>query len=51
VVNGKYSNPINKFELDSATRKYLYSITNGHPGATNALLTFIFTVCMSCSLY
>src|ERR1700722_6794495 len=51
VVNRRCSNPINKFELDSAARGYLYSITNGHPGATDALLTFIFTVCMSCSIY
>jgi hypothetical protein len=48
VVNRKCSNPVNKFELDSVARGYLYSITNGHPGATDALLRFIFTVCMSC---
>jgi hypothetical protein len=51
VVNRRCSDPTNKFELDSAARKYLYSITNGHPGATDALLTFIFMVCMSCSIY
>jgi len=51
VVSRKCSHPTNKFELDSAARDYLYSITNGHPGATDALLTFIFTVCMSCSIY
>lgn len=51
VVSRRCSDPTNKFELDSAARKYLYSITNGHPGATDALLTFIFTVCMSCSIY
>ena len=51
VVSRRCSNPINKFELDPAARGYLYSIANGHPGATDALLTFIFTVCMSCSIY
>jgi hypothetical protein len=51
VVSRRCSDPTNKFELDSAARKYLYSITNGHPGATDALLTFIFMVCMSCSIY
>lgn len=51
VVSRRCSDPTNKLELDSAARKYLYSITSGHPGATDALLTFIFMVCMSCSIY
>ena len=51
VVNRRCSNPTSKFELDPAAREYLYSITNGHPGATDALLDFIFMVCMSCSIY
>jgi hypothetical protein len=51
VVSRRCSDPTNKFKLDPVTRKYLYSITNGHPGATTALLKFIFMVCMSCSIY
>ena len=51
VVSRRCSDQTKKFELDPAARKYLYSITNGHPGATDALLSFIFTVCMSCCIY
>lgn len=51
VVSRRCSDPTSKFELDPVARKYLYSITNGHPGATTALLKFIFMVCMSCSIY
>jgi hypothetical protein len=51
VVSRRCSDPTSKFELDPAARAYLYVITNGHPGATDALLNFIFMVCMSCSIY
>jgi hypothetical protein len=51
VVSRRCLNPTSKFKLDPAAREYLYSITNGHPGATNALLHFISMVCMSCSIY
>jgi hypothetical protein len=51
VVNRRCLNPTSMFELDPAARKYLYSITNGHPGAINALLNFVFMVCISCSIY
>jgi hypothetical protein len=51
VVRRRCSDPTNKFKLDSAARKYLYSITNGHPGATESLLAYISMVCMSCSIY
>src|SRR3954454_21423099 len=51
VVSRRCSDPTSKFELDPAARAYLYGITNGHPGATDALLNFIFMVCMSCSIY
>jgi len=51
VVSRRCSNPTSMFELDPVARTYLYSITNGHPGATDALLSFIFMVCMSCSIY
>jgi hypothetical protein len=44
------SDPTARFELDPAAREYLYSITNGHPGATEALLNFSFEVCMSCRI-
>lgn len=48
VVSRTCSNPTRTFALDPAAREYLYSITNGHPGATTALLKFIFSVCISC---
>jgi hypothetical protein len=51
VVTRICSDPTRSFALDPATREYLYSITNGHPGATDALLYFIFEVCISCSMY
>jgi hypothetical protein len=51
VVNKRCSNPTSMFELDPVARKYLYSVTNGHPGAANALLNFISMVCISCSIY
>ena len=44
VVSRRCSDPTGKFELDPVARKYLYSITNGHPSATTALLKFIFMV-------
>jgi hypothetical protein len=47
VVSKACTNPTRKLALDPAAREYLYSITNGHPGATDALLHFIFMVCMS----
>ena len=50
VVNRACSDPTRTFALDPAAREYLYSISNGHPGATNALLEFIFSVCIS-SIY
>ena len=48
VVSRTCSNPTGTFTLEPAACEYLYSITNGHPGATSALLTFIFSVCISC---
>ena len=48
VVSRTCSNPTRTFDLDPAAREYLYSITNGHPGATTALLQFILLVCISC---
>jgi hypothetical protein len=47
VVSRACSNPTRTFALDPAACEYLYSITNGHPGATTALLEFIFLVCIS----
>jgi hypothetical protein len=51
VVSRTCSNPASMFVLDYNAREYLYSITNGHPGATNALVKFIYMVCISCSIY
>lgn len=51
VVSRLCSNPIGKFALDPAACKYLFSITNGHPGATDALVKLIFKVCMSYRMY
>jgi hypothetical protein len=51
VVSRLCSHPSSKFALDPAAQKYLYSITNGHPGATDALVKFIFEVCMGCRMY
>ena len=51
VVNRICLSPDRKFTLDPAAREYLYSMTNGHPGATDALVKFIFDVCISCSIY
>ena len=48
VVSRICSDPARLFTLDSAAHEYLYTITNGHPGATDALLTFIFLVCINC---
>lgn len=47
VVNRACLDPTKTFALDPAAREYLYSITNGHPGATTALLEFTFLVCIS----
>ena len=48
VVRRACSNPTRVFALDPDACEYLYSITNGHPGATAALLKFAFLVCISC---
>ena len=47
VVSRLCSHPTRIFTLDPAAREYLYSITNGHPGATDALTKFTFEVCIS----
>ena len=51
VVNRTCSNPSYKFTLDIAAREYLYLIINGQPGATDALIRFIFRIWMSHSMY
>jgi hypothetical protein len=51
VVKKLCSNPISTFTLDCTARDYLYSVTNGHPGATNSLIKVIFAVCMTYSMY
>jgi hypothetical protein len=50
VVSKICSNLTSMFTLDPDAREYLYSITNGHPGATNALVKFTFEVCIGCSM-
>jgi hypothetical protein len=51
VISRKCANPTCKFTLDPAATEYLYSITNGHPGATDALLWFLVKVCISSNMY
>jgi hypothetical protein len=41
--------PGHKLPLEEAARTYLYSITNGHPGAVISMLYYIYEVFISCS--
>ena len=47
VVSLRCANPTSKFAIDPAACDYLYSITNGHPGAVTSLLWFLWMVCRS----
>lgn len=47
VVYLRCANLTRKFAIDPAASDYLYSITNGHPGAVTSLLEFLFLVCRS----
>jgi hypothetical protein len=37
-------NPTTRLSLDNAARTYLFSITNGHPGAVFSVLSYFFKV-------
>lgn len=45
VVRLRCTDPRHKFAIAPAASDYLYSITNGHPGAVTSLLGYIFSVC------
>lgn len=45
VVRLRCANPTQKLAIDPAASDYLYSITNGHPGAVTSLLGYLFSVC------
>ena len=47
VVSLRCANPTSKFAIDPAACDYIYSITNGHPGAVTSLLWFLWMVCRS----
>ncbi|PGG96804.1 hypothetical protein AJ79_09449 [Helicocarpus griseus UAMH5409] len=47
VVDAFCQNPSTAYTLDAEARNYLLHMTNGHPGAVNSLLHFIFTKCRS----
>lgn len=38
--------PTMNFKIDMAARSYLYSVTNGHPGAVRSLISYIVDVCI-----
>ncbi|KAL2870696.1 uncharacterized protein BJX67DRAFT_245552 [Aspergillus lucknowensis] len=44
VVDRICARPSIGFTMDTDAREYLYTITNGHPGAVNALVTYVFEV-------
>lgn len=44
------SRPYTTFHMELAAREYLYSMTNGHPGAVESLVSFIFEVWIHYSL-
>lgn len=45
VIRLRCADPIQKLAIDPAASDYLYSITNGHPGAVTSLLGYLFLVC------
>lgn len=45
-VNRLCSHPTMNLHIDSDARAYLYLMTNGHPGAVRALVSYLFEVCM-----
>ena len=47
VLNRLCSRPTMIFHMESAARAYLYSMTNGHPGAVEALVSHVFEVCIA----
>lgn len=47
VVHLRCTNPTHKLAMDPAAIDYLYSITNGHPGAVTSLLEYLYSVCKS----
>ncbi len=47
VVRLRSAEPTHKLPIDPAASEYLYSITNGHPGAVTSLLEYLFYVCRS----
>lgn len=46
VVNRLCSRPETTFDMESSARAYLYSVTKGHPGAVEALISYIYRVCI-----
>jgi hypothetical protein len=49
VVGRICSNPTKTFALDTAAQDYIYSLTNGHTAAVDALLGYLFEVLLRCS--
>lgn len=47
VVRLRCTDPKHKFAITPSASDYLYSITNGHPGAVTSLLGYLFSVCRS----
>ena len=47
VVERFCKNPATRLKMDKAAQTYLFTITNGHPGAVASMLDYIFKVCIS----
>jgi hypothetical protein len=47
VVERFCTNPVTRLKMDKDAQKYLFMITNGHPGAVTSMLDYIFKVCIS----
>ena len=45
VLDRICSHPTLSFRMESTARAYLYSMTNGHPGAVSTLTSYIYEVC------
>jgi hypothetical protein len=39
------SKPIKKYRVDKDARNYIFNLTNGHPGAVNSIVNYLFEVC------
>ena len=47
AVNRLCSCPDTSLDMDSSARAYLYAMTKGHPGAVEALASYVFRVCIN----